>query len=57
MKNVPRSDMKSVQATIAEREARELRQYRVCPKRKGKPRVPVAVCEKCKDKEGCHDSR
>jgi hypothetical protein len=53
MKNVPRSDMKSVQATIAEREVRELREFRVCPKRKGKPRVPVAVCERCKDKEKC----
>jgi hypothetical protein len=44
---------KSLAATIAEREAREPRKFKVCPKRKGKPRVPVAVCERCKDKEKC----
>jgi hypothetical protein len=57
MKTVPRSDMKSVQATIAEREVREPREFRVCPRRRDKGRVPVAVCEKCKDKEGCYDNR
>ena len=26
--------------------------YIVCTKRKGKPRVPVAICEKCRKKCG-----
>lgn len=43
----------SLAVQVAEREAREPREFRVCPRRKGKPRVPVAVCEKCRWKEGC----